>query len=158
MAWSSAWIVPIKRPNSVSSTPTPVSAGRKSSTPRPKRPKKFSASGHGAVLSGAAKRCGFGGQEAWAKGQRRAADPDGILFGRPRAFPEHPKRASAPELGLKANRKGGEGDWSSTGLVQPLIALTLRTRGYASPHSNRSSARAPVKAILVRYAGSYILS
>src|SRR5437667_8961528 len=49
---------------------------------RPKglRPKKFSTSGHGAVLSAAGKRPGFGGQEAWAKVQRRVADPDGILF------------------------------------------------------------------------------
>src|SRR6266496_5234034 len=38
--------------------------------------------------------------------------------------------------GRKANPKGGEGDWRSTGLVQPLIALTLRTRGHTSPRSN----------------------
>ena len=37
MTWSSAWIVPTKRPTCTSSTPAPASAGPQPSTPRPKR-------------------------------------------------------------------------------------------------------------------------
>ena len=62
-------------------------------------------------LAGAGKRHAFGGQEVRAKAQkaqRRAADPDGILSGRPRACSEHPQSESAPEPGLKANRKEGK--------------------------------------------------
>jgi len=62
--------------------------------------RNVSASSHGAVLSGTGKRRPFGCQKAWAKAQRRAADPDSLLAWRPPAFPE----PVSARTGRKANR------------------------------------------------------
>ena len=93
------------------------------------------------ALSLAARKCGQGAET----GCRSRRNPLRATACRLRASPERVGARTGPES--KSQR--GEGYRSSTGLVQPLIALTLRTRGHASPHSNLSGARAPVKAILV---------